>query len=133
MTDYVLALVHEDDRVFGISFPDFPGCVSGGKSLAEAIEKGQAALAFHVEGMLADGEDLRAIRSRDGMKSDPEFRAAAKGAIVAAVPLDLPGKAVRVNVSLDERLLERIDRAAQSAQLSRSGFLARAARREIAG
>ncbi|MGB8365566.1 MAG: type II toxin-antitoxin system HicB family antitoxin [Rhizomicrobium sp.] len=35
MADYVIALIHEEDGAYGISFPDFPGCVSGGNSLDE--------------------------------------------------------------------------------------------------
>ena len=39
----------------GISFPDFPGCVSCGDSTAEAIARGMEALELHIEGMLAEG------------------------------------------------------------------------------
>ena len=41
-----LALIHKDpDSDFGVSFPDFPGCVTAGKSLEEA--KAMAAEALH--------------------------------------------------------------------------------------
>jgi predicted RNase H-like HicB family nuclease len=43
---------------FGISFPDYPGCISGGNDLAEALERGRAALAFHLQGMAEDGEEI---------------------------------------------------------------------------
>jgi hypothetical protein len=39
-----------------VSFPDFPGVVTAGKSLDDARAMAEEALAFHIEGMLADGE-----------------------------------------------------------------------------
>jgi predicted RNase H-like HicB family nuclease len=127
----VLALVHEANGAYGISFPDFPGAVSGGGSLDEAVTRGQSTLAFHIEGMIEDGEELPRIRSFSELRIDPAFREAAADAALVFVPLDLPGKAVRVNVSIDENLLERIDRAAAAANQSRSAFLADAARARI--
>jgi metal-responsive CopG/Arc/MetJ family transcriptional regulator len=41
------------------------------------------------------------------------------------------GKIVKVLVSIDDRLLVRVDKAAREAGLSRSAFLARAAAREV--
>jgi predicted RNase H-like HicB family nuclease len=133
MADNVYALIHEGDRAFGISFPDFPGCISGGETIDEAIRRGREALAFHVQGMLEDGDELPILRSLTEIRNDPDFREAANDAVVATVPVDLPGKAVRVNISIDERLLESVDRAAAASGQSRSAFLAAAARTRIAG
>lgn len=44
------------------------------------------------------------------------------------VRVALPGKSVRLNITLDEGLVAAIDRVAKN----RSGFLAEAARRELA-
>lgn len=128
---YVIALVHEEDGAYGISFPDFPGCVSGGASLDEALVRGAAALNFHVEGMLEDGDPLPVVRSLQEARADPAFQEDAVGAVLAVVPLDLPGKAVRINVSIEERLLDLIDRTAKASGESRSSFLASAARDRI--
>lgn len=57
-THIVLALIHEENGVFGISFPDYPGCVSGGESMDEAVSKGHQALGFHLQGMVDDGEEV---------------------------------------------------------------------------
>jgi predicted RNase H-like HicB family nuclease len=91
----VVALVHEESGGFGISFPDFQGCVSGGDTLEEALVRGQATLAFHVEGMVEDGDPLPKVRTFDELRRDRDFRSDSKGAIVTTVPLDVPGKAVR--------------------------------------
>jgi hypothetical protein len=56
-----------------------------------------------------------------------------KDAVVVAVEVELPARAVRVNVSLDENLLQAIDRAAAGAGQSRSAFLAEAARARLRG
>jgi len=50
------------------------------------------------------------------------------------VTVDTPsGKVVRVNVTLPESLLRRIDAAARARQVSRSAFLARAAEGALEG
>lgn len=130
---YAVALVHEEAGHYGISFPDFPGCVSGGQSLDEAIERGTATLAFHVAGMVADKDPLPVLRTLSELKTDKAFQEDAAGAVIVAVPLELPGKPVRVNISLDEHLLESIDRAAKAAGNTRSGFLAEAAKSRLRG
>jgi predicted RNase H-like HicB family nuclease len=133
MGTHVIGLVHEEDGNYGISFPDFPGCVSAGATLDEAVERGRATLAFHVEGMVEDGDSLPPIRTLEELRADKDYRADAKGAVVVAVPFELPGKSVRLNISLDERLVEAIDRAAAAAGQTRSGFLADAAKIRLKG
>ena len=127
----VYALIHEENGAYGISFPDFPGCVSGGRSLDEALARGAETLMFHVAGMIEDGDPLPVLRTLEQLRSDPAFAEDSVNAVVAVVPVELPGRAVRVNVSIDEHLLDAIDRAARSAGQSRSAFLADAARARI--
>ena len=58
MRQYI-ALIHKDaDRDYGVSFPDFPDCVSAGQILDEARNIAAEALAFHVAGMIEDGEAI---------------------------------------------------------------------------
>jgi predicted RNase H-like HicB family nuclease len=136
----IWALIHEDEgphgRAFGISFPDFPGCVSAGKTVDEAILRGRETLAFHIEGMIEDGETLPEPRTLDELWKDKAFKAEArdvKRVCVVEVPFELPGKPVRVNISIDDRLLSAIDRAADTAGQTRSAFIADAARNRIRG
>lgn len=125
------ALIHEEDGVFGISFPDFPGCISTGRTEEEVLRKGTEALAFHVAGMVEDGEPLPLARNLVELRADADFVGNAEGAILALVPFDTPGRAVRLNISMDETLLEAVDRAASAAGQSRSAFLAEAVRRRL--
>jgi predicted RNase H-like HicB family nuclease len=129
---HAIALIHVEGGAFGISFPDFPGCVSAADSVDEVIYKGGQALALHVEGMLADGEPLPQLRNVAQLHADPELKEWFDGATIAAVEVELPGRAVRVNISIDESLLERVDRAARAAGQTRSSFLAEAAKRRLA-
>ena len=54
-----IAIVHkETESDFGVSFPDFPGCITAGKNIDEAKDMAQEALTLHIQGMLEDGEQL---------------------------------------------------------------------------
>jgi predicted RNase H-like HicB family nuclease len=128
---HTIAFVHEEEGHFGISFPDFPGCIAGGRSLDEAVLRGTEALAAHVAVMAEFGDPMPRLRGRAELLTDPEAAEAAADAVLVAVPVDLPGRAVRVNVSLDEHLLKRIDASARAAGQSRSAYLAAAAEEKI--
>jgi predicted RNase H-like HicB family nuclease len=44
-----IALIHkEENSDYGVSFPDFPGCVSAGKTLEQAKTMAQEALISHI-------------------------------------------------------------------------------------
>lgn len=54
-----VALIHKANKEgadYGVIFPDFPGCISGGKTLDQAINNARDGLLFHIEGMLGVGE-----------------------------------------------------------------------------
>ncbi|HEY4115869.1 MAG TPA: type II toxin-antitoxin system HicB family antitoxin, partial [Rhizomicrobium sp.] len=62
MSEMVYGLIHEAKGRYGISFPDFPGCVAAGASADEALRRGAETLRFHLSGMVEDGEPLPALR-----------------------------------------------------------------------
>jgi predicted RNase H-like HicB family nuclease len=128
----VVALIHGKKGAYGISYPDFPGCISGGKTADEALQRGREGLAFHIESMAAQGLPLPRIRSIAEIEADPEHAADLRSAMLALVDVDMPGRAARLNISMDEKLIARIDRAAKATGESRSGFLAAAARKRLA-
>ena len=126
-----IALIHREGGVFGVSFPDFPGAIATGRTADDALRKASEALSFHVAGLIEDADPLPVLRGFEELDRDPAFREDAEGALLALVPFELPGKAVRVNVSIEESLLAAIDRAAAAEGKSRSGFLSDAARKRI--
>ena len=128
---FVVTLIHEEAGSYGASFPDFPGATTVAGDLTTLYRKAADMPAFHVSGMAEDGEDLPSPRSLDELRQDPIFREDSEGAMVALVQVDLPTKAVRVNVSIEEILLRRLDRAAEAAGVSRSGYLAQAVKARL--
>jgi len=122
---YYPALIDKDaESDFGVSFPDFPGCVSAGETLEESLMGAQEALSGHVALMIADGDALPKPTPLEEVAAEKESSTVA----ITLVPVVLPGRARRVNVTLDEALLEEIDQISNN----RSGFLAEAARAELA-
>ena len=127
-----VSFIHRDEAGFGVSFPDFPGCVSVGDTIDDAVRQGSEALAFHVEGLVDSGEVIPTPRSIDAIKADPELADWRRDADLVLIPLLLDrGSSRRVNISLDRGLLEAIDDEARQRRMTRSAFLASAARREI--
>lgn len=69
MPHYV-ALIHKAaDSEYGISSPDFPGCISAGPTVDEAVRGGGEALARHVEGLQADEQTIPAPRDLDDIRT----------------------------------------------------------------
>ena len=127
-----VSFIHRDDVGYGVSFPDFPGCVAVGETVDEAVRHGCEALAFHVEGLSEDGAPIPSPRSIDAIKHDPELADWRRDADIVLIPLLLDrGTSRRVNISLDRGLLEAIDDEAEQRRMTRSAFLATAARHEI--
>ncbi|WP_040618896.1 type II toxin-antitoxin system HicB family antitoxin [Rhodovulum sp. PH10] len=132
MTTHAIAIVHEEAGVYGIAFPDFPGCIAAGDDLDDVLRRGAAALAAYIDSLLEDGEPVPTPRSLDRLKADPVFRDDAEGGMIVALPVDLSGnKIVPLDVALDEKLIAAVDRAAERAGLSRSDFLAAAAKAKL--
>lgn len=128
MSNYIGLIHKEADSDYGVSFPDFPGLITAGETLDDARQMAEEALAFHVEGLVEDGETIPEPSSLDVIMTEPANREA----VAILVALKGQGaKAVRLNITLPEDILSRIDRFAAANGLSRSGFLARAARHEI--
>lgn len=129
-----IAFIHKDpDSVYGVSFPDVPGCISAGDTIDEAVRNATEALSGHVRMLEADGDPLPEPRDFDAIMADPDLIDDREGAMTTIIPLIRDrGSTTRVNVSFDLGLLEAIDATARARGQTRSAFLASAARREIA-
>ena len=124
-----IALIHKDPHSeFGVSFPDFPGCISAGASLDAARANAEEVLAFHVEGMAEDGEAIPEPSSLEDIMAEPDNR----DGVAVLIPLrEQAARTVRVNITLPEATLAEIDRYAEAHGFTRSGFLAQAAKRAM--
>jgi predicted RNase H-like HicB family nuclease len=126
-TQYFPAITEKAKKGFGVFFPDLPGCTSYGKTMEETARNAEEALRGHLLLMIEDGDAIPRQRPLDKIEHDPDVEE--EGRIL--VRADLPGKAVRLNISLDEGLVEAIDATAHLRGMTRSGFLAEAAKQAI--
>jgi predicted RNase H-like HicB family nuclease len=128
-----IAYLHKDrDSDFGVSFPDFPGCVTAGKTLEEARRMAVEALAFHIAGMIEDGEAVPEPSNLDALASDP----AMKGAVAVLLSVEPAAeKTVRINITAREGQLKAIDQLAGKSGLTRSAYMVQSAlnRFELSG
>ncbi|MEP7222064.1 MAG: type II toxin-antitoxin system HicB family antitoxin [Novosphingobium sp.] len=127
MMQYFYALVHKDmDSAFGVTFPDLPGCFSAADEIEDVLPNACESLELWFE----DSADVSPLRlDQVQVLAADDLR---DGAFIVAVPrIRRTGKQVRANISLDRGMLDAIDRAATERSLTRSAFLADAARNEI--
>jgi len=122
-----IAYLHKDGKSdFGVSFPDFPGCIAAGRTLEEARRLAPEALALHIQGMLEDGEAIPQPSPLDQLQSDP----ARRGAICFLVSTNSAAdKSMRVNITARASQIRKIDDLADRAGLTRSAFLVQSALR----
>lgn len=130
---YVAVIEKEPDSAFGVWFPDVEGCFSAGETVEDAVANAAVALRQHVEAVESAGRRGPSARSTDDVIRDEDVAAAVEaGAVLFAVPLLADaGRTVRINISLDKALVDQIDAAATKRGLTRSAFLAQAAREKI--
>jgi predicted RNase H-like HicB family nuclease len=132
MARYV-ALIDGEAGAYGISFPDAPGCTAMADTQEDLLSAAADALAEWVADELADGRRAPPARSVEALRQQPDVAEALRsGAVLASVPLLIDtGKPARANISLDAGLLAEIDDAARQRGVTRSAFLAAAARDRI--
>ncbi len=126
---YFVGIIHKDaDSDYGISFPDFPGCISAGSTMDEALSMGREALEGHMGLMVDEGMPIPEPSTIEAVLADPDNR---DGTPVLIPSPAISNKAVRINVTIPEDALREIDRYAEAHGFTRSGFLTQAAKRVI--
>ncbi len=125
---YFYAVVHKDtDSAFGVEFPDLPGCFSAADEVEQLVPNACEALELWFEDEPEEVTPSSLDQVRERVASE-----LAEGAFLISVPyIKRTGRQVRANISLDRGMLDAIDRAAADRNLTRSAFLADAARNEI--
>ena len=132
MTSYIALLFKEKKSDYGVTFPDFPGCITAGKTLEEARRFAAEALNLHIETMQDDGDTLPEPSSLDAVMEDPDCQNAVVFLVDAKVERT---KAIRVNVTIKENVLSQLDALVAALNTSRAAVLEEAviARLKIAG
>jgi predicted RNase H-like HicB family nuclease len=129
VTMHYVAIVDGKGKVWGARFPDLPGVNGGGNSPKAAVDDAKSAAlewAAHVE---AKGQEIPPPRDLGEILNSGEV---GPGDATVLVPLRLDaGRTVRANLTFDAGLLKSIDQAADDLGITRSAFLASAAREKI--
>lgn len=132
---YTACIEGDDTPGFSVFFPDLPGCISAGDTVQQAATNAAEALALHIEGLVETGQPIPEPSAPDAplpdwLARDPEDQ---PSRIVARIliPVEMPGRSVRTNITVEEGLLARLDAAAAAAGMSRSGFIAEAVRMRL--
>jgi predicted RNase H-like HicB family nuclease len=134
---YYLALVLEaPDGGFDFICPDIPGFTAHAetKDFGEAAAVAREVLNGHLAALVDAGNGLPDARDPLELRRDAEFSEDfAEAVTTIMLPALLPaGRPVRVNLSMDEATVAMIDSAARDRSLTRSAFVAEAARRYAA-
>ena len=127
------AAIFLDEGKYSVFFPDVPGCQTWGHTVEEAFDRAIDALAGHLGALADDGDpipppsNLATARKKwrhlcIDMELEIEQREKVMFQLIPAPELDLVP--VRVSVSFKRYVLNMIDRKAEAAGMTRSGFLA---------
>jgi predicted RNase H-like HicB family nuclease len=127
----VVALIREENAVYRVWFPDFPGCTIAANDPHTITAKATEALSHHIARMMADGRELPQVRSLAWFAADPTFLADSGSRMIVLVSYTPAPREVCVEITLDESLLARIDSAAEATEETRSEYIAGAARQRL--
>jgi predicted RNase H-like HicB family nuclease len=128
---YPAVFEETSDNGYSIFFPDVSGCISAGENLEEAIAMAKEALSLHLSEMINDNEDAPVVDLKNAKE-------AAEGCLLmmiepnpAIISRRTKEHAVRVNITIPQMLLERVDRYAKEANINRSRLIVQALEHQI--
>jgi predicted RNase H-like HicB family nuclease len=130
MMRYV-GILDGSSETWGVRIPDLPGCHGAGDNPEAAITDATSAAREWAVHRKTRGATLPAARPLSQIMRDGELSVEAGEIAVMILLLVDSGRSVRANLSLDAALLEAVDEAARTRGLTRSGFIASAAREKI--
>ena len=123
---YPIIIQKDPESDYGVLVPDLPGCFSAGTTVEEAIDNACEAVLTHVEGLLTESDPVPTPSRIDELKKIHRE----KNNLWALVEVDfskLSDKLTRVNITVPENLLSKIDSFADRTGATRSGMLVSAA------
>jgi predicted RNase H-like HicB family nuclease len=129
---YPIILQKDPDSDYGVTVPDLAGCFSAGENMESALENAEEAILTHIEGLLMDNDPIPSPSSIDSLKKRHREKDIVWG-IVSVDLSKLSERARRINITVPEKLLTKIDSFAEKEGETRSGLLVSAALEYIAG
>lgn len=130
---YPIAIeVGDKEHAYGVVVPDLPGCFSAGETFDDALVNAREAIEGHLEVLAEYGDAIPTATEIEQHISNPDYA----GWVWATVDVDVSpylGKSQKINVTLPDLLIQRIDRTVgeKNGYKSRSEFLAQAALHEL--
>jgi len=129
---HYLGIAEPGPQNWSISFPAFPGVVTTGNSFSELLAHARDALASVIEAIQEDEQTIP-----DGFEASadsvPGFVSSGyRDPHVVLVPVEVGGRKLRINVTMDEGLVARLDSFADQTHSNRSALLALGARMLLA-
>lgn len=128
---FTVVLHTDDGQRYGVTVPDLPGCFSAGDDLDDALTSVQEAIDLWCETVIEDGQDIPVRASIATHQANPDYA----GGVWAVVDVPIEryfGPAEKINITVPQIVLTRIDDYAKRHGQSRSGFLVDAARQAMA-
>jgi predicted RNase H-like HicB family nuclease len=118
----------DKDTAYSVVIPDIPGCYAAGDTLEEAVRDAHEAMHAHFELLAEDKSQIPHPSAIEAHRTNKAY----DGWIWMLADIDVTvyqGKSEKINVTLPELLIKKIDDkvAKEPAYKSRSGFLAEAA------
>ncbi|QDP01317.1 type II toxin-antitoxin system HicB family antitoxin [Thalassotalea sp. PS06] len=130
---YPIVLIYQNqEQNYLIQVPDIPGCQCHSISMDKGLDEILFAIEDHLTLMAEYGQSVPTPQSFEAHVGKHEYR----GGIWAIVDIDITpflGKSHKINVTLPELLIKKIDSRVSSdpEYKTRSGFLAKAAINEL--
>lgn len=123
MREYMALIRKDHGSDYGV---DFPGCISAGLTAEDAVAMGREALAGHIGVMVDSGEGIPEPPDSDAILAEPGNRHGLVALFLVSAPRPT-GKSIRVNITIPEASLRRIDEHIGKLGVSRSSFLVKSA------
>jgi predicted RNase H-like HicB family nuclease len=126
---YPVIIHKDDDTGYGVTIPDIPGCFAYGDTQEEAILNIQEAVELYY-----NGEDISEPPAPSKMEDLLDSDLYTRDSFLYLADIDfafIAPKTQRVNITVPEYKLIRIDRAAKARGISRSAFFVNSAEQHI--
>ncbi len=118
---YIALVSGDSEGGYRARIPDLQDCRAEASSLAELLVNARKALSDSLCQLAETGESWPAAKPLEAFEPEP-------GIMPILVDVAVDDRPVRVNISLGERLLQRLDAAAEMRGMTRSGLIAQAVR-----
>lgn len=119
-TNWYWANIAKHAGQFWVTMPDFLGVNVAADTQEEALQLTADFASDHLQHAIENGQPVPVPTKAD------DIEAVADECGRAMIPVDVPGKSIKISMTIDEALLKRVDQAATSLGETRSGFMSTA-------